>query len=220
MNLVEMFRKWGVSLSLLSLILMGCAGNTADVPAAKNGQADSKPTTFTNPLFSNGADPWLEYYQGNYYLTTTTWTSQLVMRKSPTLSGLATATPINIWSHTEFERCCNFWAFEFHRLKGPNGWRWYVMYTSGQDDTLDHQHLSVIESVGDDPLGPYEYKGSPMPIITTLVTARSRVGSFSDSSARALFAHHNWPIISATVKLRLNPCLPVEQKLHASAHPT
>ena len=163
MNLVEMFRKWGVSLSLLSLILMGCAGNTADAPAAKNGQADSKPTTFTNPLFSNGADPWLEYYQGNYYLTTTTWTSQLVMRKSPTLSGLATATPINIWSHTEFERCCNFWAFEFHRLKGPNGWRWYVMYTSGQDGTLDHQHLSVIESVGDDPLGPYEYKGSPMP---------------------------------------------------------
>ncbi|MGM8228062.1 family 43 glycosylhydrolase [Cellvibrio sp. ARAG 10.3] len=167
MNLVEIFKKWGVSLSLLvlmlSLILSGCAGNTADTPAAEKGQPESKPTTFTNPLFSNGADPWLEYYQGNYYLTTTTWTSQLVMRKSPTLSGLATATPINIWSHTEFERCCNFWAFEFHRLKGPNGWRWYVMYTSGQDGTLDHQHLSVIESVGDDPLGPYEYKGSPMP---------------------------------------------------------
>ena len=167
MNLVETFKKRGLPLPLLllmlSLVLAGCAGNTADTPAAKSSQTDSKPTTFTNPLFSNGADPWLEYYQGNYYLTTTTWTSQLVMRKSPTLSGLATAAPINIWSHTEFERCCNFWAFEFHRLKGPNGWRWYVMYTSGQDGTLDHQHLSVIESVGDDPLGPYEYKGSPMP---------------------------------------------------------
>ncbi|WP_308367958.1 MULTISPECIES: family 43 glycosylhydrolase [unclassified Microbulbifer] len=119
--------------------------------------------TFANPLFSNGADPWLEYYDGNYYLTTTTWTSQLVMRKSPTLDGLATAAPVNIWSDTDPSRCCNFWAFEFHRLNGPSGTRWYLMYTSGQHGTLDHQHLSVLESVGDDPMGPYVYKGSPMP---------------------------------------------------------
>ncbi|HZM74457.1 MAG TPA: hypothetical protein VFC19_01955 [Candidatus Limnocylindrales bacterium] len=36
-----------------------------------------------NPLLANGADPWMQYYNGNYYLTTTTWTSQLVMRKAP-----------------------------------------------------------------------------------------------------------------------------------------
>jgi hypothetical protein len=41
--------------------------------------------------------------------------------------------------------------------------RWYLMYTSGQHGTLDHQHLSILESVGDDPMGPYVYKGSPMP---------------------------------------------------------
>jgi GH43 family beta-xylosidase len=130
--------------------------------AAADSLKDSK-GTFTNPLFVNGADPWLEYYDGNYYLTTTTWTSQLVMRKSPTLAGLATAKPVNIWSHSDPKRCCNFWAFEFHRVNGPDGVRWYVMYTSGQHGTLDHQHLSVIESVGDDPMGPYKYKGSPMP---------------------------------------------------------
>nr|WP_306663343.1 family 43 glycosylhydrolase [Saccharophagus degradans] len=118
---------------------------------------------FANPLFANGADPWLEYYDGNYYLTTTTWTSQLVMRKSPTLDGLSTALPVNVWSDSDLTRCCNFWAFEFHRLNGPNGWRWYLMYTSGQHGTLDHQHLSVLESVGDDPMGPYTYKGEMMP---------------------------------------------------------
>lgn len=151
-------------LPLLWILLSACAGNTTESGNDKNRAGDQqKPTHFTNPLFSNGADPWLEYFEGNYYLTTTTWTSQLVMRKSPTLAGLKTATPVNIWSHTELERCCNFWAFEFHRLKGPDGWRWYVMYTSGRHGTLDHQHLSVIESVGDDPLGPYQYKGSPMP---------------------------------------------------------
>jgi len=129
---------------------------SATIPAAAAG-------AFTNPLFENGADPWLEYFDGNYYLTTTTWTSQLVMRKSPTLAGLATATPVYVWSDTDPKRCCNFWAFEFHRLKGPNGYRWYLMYTAGQDGTLDHQHLNVLESAGDDPMGPYQYKAAMMP---------------------------------------------------------
>src|SRR4051812_11584906 len=38
---------------------------------------------------------------------------------------------------------------------------------------------------------------------------------FADASPgwapRALFASHNWPMISAVVRLRLKPCLPVEQ---------
>ena len=118
---------------------------------------------FANPIIPNGADPWLQFYNGNYYLTTTTWTSQLVMRKSPTLAGLASATPVNIWSESAADRCCNFWAFEFHRLPTPNGPRWFVIYTSGTKDNFDGQHLSVIESEGDDPMGPYAYKGSPMP---------------------------------------------------------
>ena len=145
---------------LLPILLLSCA--TKD-PAPQTEQKPLDANTFTNPIFPNGADPWLEYFEGNYYLTTTTWTSQLVMRKSPTLAGLATATPIHIWSESELERCCNFWAFEFHRLKTEKGYRWYVMYTSGIAENYDRQHLSVIESQGDDPLGPYTYKGSPMP---------------------------------------------------------
>lgn len=144
----------------LCLGLSACSINDAEETA---NTGVSEKGSFTNPLFPNGADPWLEYWQGNYYLTTTTWTSELVMRKSPTLAGLATATPINVWSATDPDRCCNFWAFEFHRLQGPNGYRWYMMYTAGQDGTLDHQHLNVLESAGDNPMGPYEYKGAMMP---------------------------------------------------------
>ncbi|OZY86523.1 alpha-L-arabinofuranosidase [Cellvibrio mixtus] len=161
-----------LSLLLLPTLLLGC-GKEPDAPTEKSavstaqsasGQtAGQLANTFTNPIFPNSADPWLEYFDGNYYLTTTTWTSQLVMRKSPTLGGLATATPINVWSESDLGRCCNFWAFEFHRLNTPNGYRWYLMYTSGVAENLDRQHLSVIESQGDDPLGPYTYKGSPMP---------------------------------------------------------
>jgi len=148
--------------ALATLLSVPVLANTA-VPPAGQKQAPAAQGAFTNPLFENGADPWLEYFDGNYYLTTTTWTSQLVMRKSPTLAGLATATPVYVWSDADPKRCCNFWAFEFHRLKGPNGYRWYLMYTAGQDGTLDHQHLNVLESAGDDPMGPYQYKAAMMP---------------------------------------------------------
>ena len=161
-------------LGLFALSLSSLNGCESTTSADTQKTADKAPITsakaptqddgvFTNPLFPNGADPWLEYWDGNYYLTTTTWTSELVMRKSPTLAGLADATPVNVWSATDPARCCNFWAFEFHRVKGPDGYRWYMMYTAGTDGTLDNQHLNVLESAGDDPMGPYEYKGALMP---------------------------------------------------------
>ncbi len=169
-------KKWASAAALVVLggsLLSACSEQKPQVEVAEQApvaqpvlKASVEPIPkgkFANPLFANGADPWLEYWDGNYYLTTTTWTSQLVMRKAPTLDGLATAEPVNVWSDDELSRCCNFWAFEFHRLNGPNGWRWYLMYTSGQHGTLDYQHLSVLESVADDPMGPYEYKGEMMP---------------------------------------------------------
>jgi GH43 family beta-xylosidase len=119
-----------------------------------------QPGTLTNPLnVNNGADPWLTYYEGNYYLATTTGASNWIMRMSPTLAGLKTAEPVQIYLETDPARCCNFWAPEFHLLDGPNGLHWYFYYTAGTADTLDNQHSHVLESVGTDPMGPYTYKG-------------------------------------------------------------
>ncbi|WP_117209547.1 RICIN domain-containing protein [Allorhizocola rhizosphaerae] len=145
-----MFRA--VLATLLSVVLL-----LNPAPAQAIGE-----TTFRNPLVANGADPWLQYHNGNYYLATTTWTQQLVMRKSPTITGLSTAPAVNIWADTDAANCCNHWAPEFHRLTGPNGTRWYYMYTSGRNGTFDYQHLSVLESAGDDPMGPYRHMGSPL----------------------------------------------------------
>jgi GH43 family beta-xylosidase len=116
--------------------------------------------TLNNPLNAfSGADPWLTYYEGNYYLATTTWTSVLIMRRSPTLAGLKTAEPVQIYYETDPSRCCNIWAPEFRLLDGPNGPRWYFYYTAGTADTLDNQHSHVLESAGTDPMGPYTYVG-------------------------------------------------------------
>jgi GH43 family beta-xylosidase len=131
--------------------------------AVVSGQDTAQSGTLNNPLNAfNGADPWLTYYEGNYYLATTTWASNWMMRMSPTLAGLKTATPIQIYYETDPSRCCNMWAPEFRLLDGPNGLRWYFYYSAGTADTLDNQHSHVLESAGTDPMGPYTYKGRLM----------------------------------------------------------
>jgi GH43 family beta-xylosidase len=120
--------------------------------------------TFRNPLNNSGPDPWMTYYEGNYYLAATTWGDAsvgLTMRKAPTIEALKTATPVQIWQDSDPSRCCNYWAPEFFLQEGPNGLRWYGHFTGGAagNDFVRTQFMHVIESEGTDPLGPYTYKG-------------------------------------------------------------
>jgi GH43 family beta-xylosidase len=119
--------------------------------------------TFRNPLNNGGADPWMTYYNGNYYLATTTWGGPsvgLTMRKAPSIAALKNATPVRIWQDSTASRCCNYWAPEFHLLNGPNSTRWYMYFTGGASGTnyTVTQHIHVLESAGTDPMGPYTYK--------------------------------------------------------------
>ncbi|MGJ5892143.1 family 43 glycosylhydrolase [Streptomyces niveiscabiei] len=143
----------GRRLLLCLLALLGLLAATAQPVAA----ADGRP--YTNPLKSaKGADPWLEYHDGNYYLVTTTFTGILGIRKSPTLAGLATAPNVQVWSDTTASRDTNIWAPELHFLNG----RWYLYYSAGQSGVAccDSQRTHVLESTGTDPLGPYTYKNT------------------------------------------------------------
>jgi GH43 family beta-xylosidase len=122
----------------------------------------SPPGTFRNPLTNSGPDPWMTYYDGNYYLAATTWggsSTGLTMRKAATIADLKQAAPQRIWQDSTPERCCNFWAPEFFLLDGPNGLHWYGYYSGGPSTCCDYQRIHVIESAGADPLGPYTYKG-------------------------------------------------------------
>jgi GH43 family beta-xylosidase len=117
---------------------------------------------FRNPLNNSGPDPWMTFYNGNYYLATTTWggpSTGLTMRKASTIADLKSVTPKKIWQDLTPERCCNYWAPEFFLLNGPNGLHWYGYYSGGPESCCDNQRIHVIESAGTDPLGPYAYKG-------------------------------------------------------------
>jgi GH43 family beta-xylosidase len=122
----------------------------------------SPPGMFRNPLNNSGPDPWMTYYDDNYYLATTTWggpLTGLTMRKASTIAGLKSVAPQKIWQDWTSERCCNFWAPEFFLLNGPNGPHWYGYYSGGPSNCCDYQRIHVIESSGTDPMGPYIYKG-------------------------------------------------------------
>jgi GH43 family beta-xylosidase len=115
-----------------------------DIPAGK----------FQNPI-NPGPDPYMEYYDGNYYLTTTQGDG-IRMWKGPTLARLKAAQPVLIWKDANTNRCSSVWAPEFHLI----GDHWYVYYTATSIDRKDENHrMYVLESAGKDPLGPYTYKG-------------------------------------------------------------
>jgi GH43 family beta-xylosidase len=121
--------------------------------------SSQSPGTFTNPLLSSGADPFMTFFNGHYYLTYTTG-SDIRIRKSQSLATMASAREQIVWADFETDRCCHLWAPEFHRLKNPEGqYRWYLYYTAGPGECCANQRMHVLVSERDDPLGPYLYRG-------------------------------------------------------------
>jgi GH43 family beta-xylosidase len=107
---------------------------------------------FTNPIVPSGPDPWMQYYKGYYYLTATTFGTVIKMRKSKTIEGMRTAPETVIYT---LVGTGSMWAPEFHLLNG----KWYLYYTAGKDPkNYSTQRIHVIESSGDDPMGPYHFK--------------------------------------------------------------
>lgn len=117
--------------------------------------------TFRNPLKEQGADPWLVFHDGSYYLATTTG-GDLRIRKAPRLGELKAAPDTVVWGPANHapDRARDLWAPEFHRIDAGTGLgpRWYLYFTAsdGVDDA--HHRMFVLESDRDDPLGPYHFR--------------------------------------------------------------
>lgn len=130
------------------------------VADAQRTDAKTSTATFRNPLNpDHGSDPFMTYYQGNYYLAATTWGKNLTMKKGATIAALKAASPQVIWQDSTAARSGNMWAPEFYLLdNGAGEQRWYHYYTAGDGSNLDTQRSHVLESTGTDPMGPYRYK--------------------------------------------------------------
>ena len=153
----------GFGIIFLLIFLSCCKGSpTATTNQVTPSQQISADIIFNNPLLSSGPDPWMTYYNGNYYLAATTWGNAsigLTMIKASTIAGLKTTAPVRIWQDSTKNSSSNYWAPEFFLLNGPNGMHWYGYFTGGPAKCCDEQRIHVIESAGTDPMGPYTYKG-------------------------------------------------------------
>ncbi|MET8638766.1 glycoside hydrolase family 43 protein [Streptomyces sp. NPDC057746] len=138
-------------LTLLLVLLSGLV----TVPQAVTASAAAT-GTFRNPL-NTGPDPFLTYWNGSYYLTTTQGDG-IRMWRSSSLGTLLTAAPVTVWTDTDASRNRDIRAPEFYRF----GDRWYLYYTA-DDGIDDHHRLYVLESERDDPAGPYHFKAKLAP---------------------------------------------------------
>lgn len=113
--------------------------------------------TFVNPLSERDVpDPWVVRHAGHYHLTATLDPEGGVwLWRSPTLTDWAKAEKVQLWkSPGSGPGSKGIWAPELHRFDG----KWYVYFTASEGPDATHRHY-VLESSGDDPMGPYTHKG-------------------------------------------------------------
>ncbi|RYP14591.1 hypothetical protein DL765_006262 [Monosporascus sp. GIB2] len=87
-------------------------------------------SAFTNPIKTlNGSDPFMVYWDGMYYMTTTTW-SNVEITTASTIEGLKTATPRVVYTDTTNPLFAKrWWAPEMWRVND----RWYVYFSTSED---------------------------------------------------------------------------------------
>lgn len=111
--------------------------------------------TFTNPLLTSGADPWIIQKDGYYYYTNTSG-SRLILRKVKNLADLKTSEQKVIWTPpagTSYSK--EIWAPELHFIQG----KWYMYFAADAGSNINHR-MYVVENSSPDPMeGTWEFKG-------------------------------------------------------------
>jgi GH43 family beta-xylosidase len=153
----------------LAATLLGLLLLFAIAPAEAAGSSFRNPVVPQTASGDDSPDPWIFRSGGRDWLTYTTQ-GRIIVRRARTLAGLASAHPKQLWprpgSAEPDERCCEVWAPEIHRMRGPEGHRWYVYFSAKGSTDGDVHRMYVLESAADDPAGPYHYKAqlaSPQP---------------------------------------------------------
>ncbi|HEY0016377.1 MAG TPA: glycoside hydrolase family 43 protein [Longimicrobium sp.] len=145
---------------LFRLLLAGFALSAAACSGGGGGGTTEPPPgppaacTFVNPVAA-GADPWVVREGGAYHMVQSRDNGIYVSRSArlTDVAGAGTrvwAAPDTGWNRT------NVWAPELHHVDG----RWYIYYAAGRaGPPFVHQRAGVLESTGDDPMGPYVDRG-------------------------------------------------------------
>jgi GH43 family beta-xylosidase len=103
-----------------------------------------------NPNLLHRADPWVYRHTDGYYyfMATVPEFDRLELRKSRTLSGIGSATPVVVWTkHASGVMAANIWAPEIHYIGG----RWVIYFTAGDSTNAFAVRLYALENTAADP---------------------------------------------------------------------
>lgn len=131
---VPLLVAW-LALAVASLV------RAASVPAAP----------MPNPLIFQRADPHvLRHSDGYYYfMGTVPEYDRLVLRRAPTVAGLAAAEEKVIWrKHATGPMGAHIWAPELHFIEG----RWFIYFAAGEAERIWNIRIYVLENPSPNPL--------------------------------------------------------------------
>lgn len=115
-----------------------------------------KDTTFSNPLLSTGADPWVLKKDTLYYYTNSSG-DKIKLWRTGSISKLSTATSQTVWTKpASGANSQDISSPELHYLDG----KWYIYYAAGSSADPSTQRIFVLENSSADPFtGSWSDKG-------------------------------------------------------------
>jgi GH43 family beta-xylosidase len=136
---------------LLFAFITGFAGASPAVEPAD--------LTFTNPIVSRGADPWVIRWGSEYYFCQARWTHRfgesVWVSAATNLEDIGKGRNKCVWipaPETSYSR--EVWAPELHFLQG----KWYIYVAADNGNNVTHR-MYVLEGTADDPQRPFVLKG-------------------------------------------------------------
>ena len=142
-------------------------GSTASVSISAALSADrTVGTAYTNPL-RVGADPWVIYHDGYYYMVCTS-SRGFYCYSASTLDGLAYASGTLLWAPPATVTAeskmysKDLWSPELHYIEESEFGKEYAgwwLYFAADDGNNENHRLFCVRALTDDPLGAY---GSPV----------------------------------------------------------
>lgn len=153
---------------LMGALALGAAAGTTGVAQAATAATPAAPTapraaakaaSYANPLVRQRADPHIVKHTDGYYYFTATVPEydRIVLRRSRTIAGLATAAESVIWKkHTSGDMGAHIWAPELHFIDG----KWYVYFAAAPAEDVWKIRMWVLENASANPLtGTWTEKG-------------------------------------------------------------
>lgn len=142
-----------VALLVLFMLSMACSACTSTQITPM-----TQPSMFHNPIASI-ADPFIIYHQGDYFLSGTSTGGSLQMWHGPHLGALGDGEGTTIWSPGADQPAYQVWSPTLFLLDNHDKRNWFLYFTAAMENQNTSHRIYVLQSSGENPLGPYTYKG-------------------------------------------------------------